>query len=101
MNDTPRSEKKEDHTLHEDFTPYNYILINFEPWTVQKVLESFHKDPKLSKRYKHLIESENLTMEHYMQIVKIQDLWRFGNSLMELLVGKYKEDLPSESKVEK
>ena len=36
-----------------------------------------------------------------MQIVKIQDLWRFGNSLMELLVGKSNEDLPPKEKEEK
>jgi len=33
-----------------------------------------------------------------MQIVKVQDLWRFGNSLIELLVGKDSEDIPQEAK---
>lgn len=94
MNDTPRGLKKEDFTVHEDKTPYNFILVNFEPWSVSKLIANFHNDPVLSERYKNLIESENLEMEHYLQIVKIQDLWRFGNSIMELLVCKSKEDLP-------
>ena len=36
-----------------------------------------------------------------MQIVKVQDLWRFGNSLIELLVGKDSEDIPQEVKNQK
>ena len=29
--------KKEVDAVQEDLNPYNYILINFEPWSVQKV----------------------------------------------------------------
>lgn len=36
-----------------------------------------------------------------MQIVKVQDLWRFGNSIIELLVGKDSEDIPQEVKRQK
>lgn len=39
--------------------------------------------------------------KHFMQIVKVQDLWRFGNSIIELLVGKDSEDIPQEVKRQK
>ena len=74
--------------------PYNFLLINYEPWTVDSIMKKHENDPEYLK-LKWCINNEGLTgkLEAYSKIVKILDLWAFGNSIIEIMVGKCSESI--------
>ena len=68
-----------------DIGTVRFIIVNLEPWVIQKM----QKD-KL-KKYKKVLKSRGLTMteKEFIKIVQIQDLYAFANSLLEIMVGKF------------
>ena len=45
------------------------------------------------------MEKLQLDRDAYLKILKIQDLQQFGNSILELMVGKYQESNVMEEKI--
>ena len=63
-------------------------MVNFEPWKV----ENFIKDQGFDENsiFKEVLKTDKASLERsdYVQILQIQDLQAFGNTLLELMVGK-------------
>ena len=64
---------------------HNYFLVNFEPWKVMMKKFSYWK----TKGFKHLEQVFQIEEKEYLKICMIEDLQAFGNSLIELFVGKH------------
>lgn len=77
-------------------TCHNYFLVNFEPYQVELLIKNTTKDASTANSSRHrggifptLLRKEKiLGYEDFKQIVKIQDLQAFANSIIEIMVGK-------------
>ena len=72
-----------------EFDCYNYFITNFEPWKVDDRFRKFNSD----MNYGLALNSDLLRVEKekYILISKLQDLQAFGNSIVEIMVGKNQE----------
>jgi hypothetical protein len=69
----------------------NFIVVNFEPWKIEEMLKNMIQ----KEGYMKFLEDKNLTIDrpNVCQLLKIKDLQAFGNSIIELMVGKCEEHL--------
>ena len=60
-------------TVHAS-THINYLIVNFEPWRVDSMMKRFAFDD--DSMYKNAVKMDKLKLEreHYLRILKIQDL---------------------------
>ena len=61
---------------------HHYFVTSFEPWTVHSIMHKYSKDPYFKHLFK-CIKAENMQhdWDKYAQVVKMMDLWAFGNSI--------------------
>ena len=62
----------------------NFFLVNFEPWSVEAKMQA--QSQAVSNNTLKVARSEVL------QQIKVQDLWNFGNSIIEIMVGKCQDN---------
>lgn len=69
---------------------HTIVITNFEPMAVEKIME---ERTGKGGRFSEIFKAKGLKLEYedYLKIAKLMDLEAFGNSLIELLQGKYIE----------
>lgn len=70
----------------------SYFLTNFEPWSVEALMKQFQED---EEAFKEIMKMDVLKMDRkdFLRIAKIQDLQAFGNSIVEIMVGRGEEPM--------
>lgn len=69
---------------------YNFLVTNFEPFQVAMYLKKA-QEQKSTFRNIQKIEGMQSDEKSVRQILKIKDLQAFGNSIVEIMVGRYEE----------
>ena len=69
---------------------HNFYVTNFEPYRVYQILKSF----QCKDNYKRLskVGAMKLDVASVIQMVKVQDLQKFANSIIEIMVGMCEEN---------
>lgn len=65
-------------------------MTNFEPWTADVYMKKIKEDPLFEKAI--LGQKFTPNSDTFKQLVKIKDLHQFGNSILEIMVGKYQDN---------
>jgi len=76
--------------LQQMFSQFNFIIVNYEPWNVEKLMG---KHLSSQSQFANILKQDNFKVqrEDFLQMAKIMDLQAFGNSIIEILVGKCQE----------
>ena len=73
----------------DEFDCYNFLLTHFEPWKVDQKVKKFETDIDYSVALKKQVLK--VDRSKYILMCKIEDLQAFGNSIIEIMVGKNEE----------
>ena len=69
---------------------YNFLVTNFEPYQVASYLKKAQEQQSIFRRIQR-IEGMQTDEQSIRQVIKIKDLQAFGNSIVEIMVGRYEE----------
>jgi len=71
-----------------DGKDYHFIVINFEPWTVEQLMKLFESG---ESPFSAALGTGKLKLErsYYLRVAKLLDLQAYGTSIVDMLLGKY------------